>query len=122
MFQYINISSYRHIDILVNKKSMSKIIPSQLSKKDINKLLELLHTKMTNLKTKQQIANFISDLLTESEQIMILRRLQIAKLLLDGLTYYEIRSKLGVGIDTIRNVRHKLESGHGGYINFIRKL
>jgi len=60
--------------------------------------------------------------LTDSELIMILRRLQIAKLLLDGGTYFNIKNKLGVGLDTIKRVRYKLDNGSGGYLKFIKKL
>ena len=116
MLQYIDISIY------CNTGNMSKIIPIKLSKKEYNHMLNLLYSKMSKLNSKQKVADFLSDLLTESEQVMILRRLQIAKLLLEGKTYYEIRMALGVGISTIKNVRHKLDFGNGGYINFIKKL
>lgn len=101
---------------------MPKVIPSKLPASETNKMLNLLYIKIAALKTKAEVANFLSDLLTESEKIMILRRLQIAKLLLEDCTYQEVRNKLGVGIDTIKNIRHKLEKGQGGYINFIKKI
>lgn len=101
---------------------MSKVTPSKLSQTDRSRMLNLLYIKIAKLKTKKEIANFLSDLLTESEQVMILRRLQIAKLLLDGETYFNIRDKLNVGVDNIKNVRRKIDFGCGGYINFIKKL
>ena len=101
---------------------MAKIIPSKLSPKEIGQLLDLLFIKISKLKNKKEVAEFLSDILTESEQVMILRRLQIAKMLLDGETYYNIRNKLGVGKSTIQNVRHKLDYGNGGYLKFIKQL
>lgn len=101
---------------------MAKIIPSNLSKKETDKMLDLLYSKMATLKTKKEISKFLSDVLTESEQVMILRRLQIAKLLLDGNTYFDIKNQLGVGLDTIKTVRHKLDYGHGGYLRFVKGL
>ena len=53
---------------------------------------------------------------------MILRRLQIAKMLLDGCLYWQIRKELGVGPDTIKTVRAKMDQGNGGYVNFIKEL
>lgn len=85
-------------------------------------MLNLLYTKIANLKNRKAVANFLSDVLAESEQIMILRRLQIAKMLLEGETYYNIKSKLNVGADNIKTVRKKIDFGKGGYINFIKKL
>ncbi len=101
---------------------MSKITQSELSKKEVNKMFELFYIKVNSLKTRQETADFLSDVLTESEKIMILRRLQIAKLLLNGDTYYEIRNKLNVGSDTIKTVRYKIDNGSGGYINFIKNF
>ncbi len=101
---------------------MAKIIPSKLSKIETNKMLDLFYAKIAALKTKKEITNFLSDVLTESEQIMILRRLQIAKLLLEGETYFNIKSKLRVGLDTIKAVRYKLDNGRGGYLKFIKSL
>jgi len=101
---------------------MSKVLISKLSSKETRKMQQHLCSKMASLKTKKQIEEFLEDVLTDSEIIMLLRRLQIAKLLLDGNTYFEIREKLGVGVDTIKNVRYKLEKGSGGYLNFIKKL
>lgn len=99
-----------------------KIIPSTLPKKEVEQMLDLLYKKVYSLKSKNDVANFLSDLLTESEKIMILRRLQIAKLLLEDKTYYEIKKRLRVGLDTIKMVRHKLDAGTGGYLNFIKNL
>ena len=101
---------------------MSKVIPTSLPLKERKKMLSLLFTKIAKLKSKDSVANFISDVLTESEQVMILRRLQIAKLLIEEKTYYEIRYQLGVANDTIKIVRKNLDFGCGGYINFIKKL
>ena len=104
------------------KKFMSKVIPSKISKQDREKMFDLLCFKIASLKNKKQVIDFLSDVLTESEALMILRRLQIAKMLIDECTYFEIRQELQVGIDTIRTVRTKLLAGSGGYLNFIKKL
>lgn len=101
---------------------MSKISPAKMSKRDMDKMLNLLYNKLSKLKTRKEIADFIADILMDSEKIMILRRLQIAKLLLEEKTYNEIRKKLKVGFDNIKTVRHKIDFGSGGYIKFIKEL
>ena len=101
---------------------MSKIIPSNLSPEKTNKMLKLFYKKINSINTESQTKNFLSDILTESEQIMIIRRLQIAKMLLEGKTYFEIKKELNVGVDTIKSVRYKIGYGNGGYIYFIKNL
>lgn len=101
---------------------MSKIIPSTISKSERTKLKDLLCTKISKLKTKSEVVNFMEDVFTESEIIMAIRRLEIAKMLLDECSYAEIRKELGVGFDTIKIVRYKLDAGSGGFLKFIRQL
>jgi len=101
---------------------MSKVIPSKISKLEREKLKNLLCQKIAKLNSKKQVINLLEDLLTESEFVMIVRRLQIAKMLIDGFLYWEIRKELGVSHDTIRSVRSKLDKGQGGYLSFIKKL
>lgn len=101
---------------------MAKIIPTTISKNEREKLKKLLFGKIIKLKSSKEASDFLEDLLTESEIIMIIRRLQIAKMLLDGYLYYQIRDELGVSYETIRIVRSKINSGRGGFLNFIKKL
>lgn len=101
---------------------MSKVIPSTISKTERAKLKNLLYAKIAKLKTKKEVGDFLQDLLTESEIIMSIRRLEIAKMLLDECSYAEIRKELGVGFDTIKIVRYKLDAGSGGFLKFIRQL
>mgnify|MGYP001567121549 FL=1 len=64
---------------------------------------------------------FFKDLLTLSEVVMISRRLQIAKMLLVGLEYGEIKEKLRVGLGTIYQVEKWLKRGFGGYQPIIER-
>ena len=56
------------------------------------------------LKRKNDIQEFLLDILTPSEIVMFIRRIRIAKQLLRGGTYEEIRMELGVGYTTITAV------------------
>lgn len=56
------------------------------------------------LKDVQDTQRFLEQLLTPSEVAMIGRRWQVAKMLMQEKSYYEIRFKLGVGMSTIEAV------------------
>jgi TrpR-related protein YerC/YecD len=101
---------------------MSKIIPHTISKIERNKLKDLLYAKIAKLGNKKEVENFFEDILTESEVLMLVRRLEITKMLLDGQTYFQIRKELGVGYDTIKTVSLKLSAGSGGFIRFIKQI
>jgi TrpR-related protein YerC/YecD len=73
------------------------------------------------LKSREEVKQFFKDLLTLSEVVMISRRLQIAKMLLEGFTYREVQKKLKVGVPTIVYVERWLNQGFGGYRNIITR-
>ena len=73
------------------------------------------------LKNRDEVKQFFKDLLTLSEVVMISRRLQIAKMLLEGFTYREIRVKLKIGLSTIVSVERWLNQGFGGYREIIKR-
>ena len=101
---------------------MSKIIPTKISKTERAKLKKILAGKLIKFNSTSQMSNFLEDLLTESELVMIYRRLQIARMLIDEKLYWEIRKELGVSHDTIKSIRQKLDRSKGGYLNFIKGL
>lgn len=70
--------------------------------------LNSLSDMIVNLTTKEEAHFFLERLLTESEVVMLVRRLQIAEMLVGGLTYEQIQTKLKVGKSTILNVDHWL--------------
>ena len=77
----------------------AKLSPQE-RKKLIEPLLEALHT----LKTKEQLHEFLSGLLTSSELVMLGRRLQAAERLLQGESYEHVRKATGIGFSTIQSV------------------
>lgn len=107
---------------LYGKIFMPKVIPTKISKSERETLKKLLSKKIAKLKTERDVINFLEDILTESEFIMIIRRLEIAKMLLDNKTYFEIVNELRVSHQTIKFVREKINSGRGGFLKFIKEL
>ncbi len=77
----------------------AKLSPQE-RKKLLEPLLEALHT----LKTKEQLHEFLSGLLTSSELVMLGRRMQAAERLLQGESYENVRKATGIGFSTIQSV------------------
>ena len=99
-----------------------KIKPRRFKKEDRINYLDTLYTAVSSLKDKEEIKKFLRDVLTESERIMIGRRILIAKMLLENKTYNEIINEMHVGMDTIMRVHRWLEDESDGYENAIKGL
>jgi len=94
---------------------MGKVNPRALDSNSKMKYLDLLWTSIAQLETREEVKQFFKDLLSESESIMLARRIEVAKRLLEGQSYDEITRELNVGKDTIGRVQRWLTSGFGGY-------
>lgn len=94
----------------------------QLDKKEKEQLLDNLFEAIKHLKSKQDIVDFFRDLLTESEAIMLARRVQIAQMILDNKSFYDIKTELGASFDTINSVKRFVEYGSDGYKKVIERL
>ena len=67
------------------------------------------------LKTKSNIIDFLVGLLTPSESLMLARRIQIAKHLIEEKTYDEIRKDMGVSYNTVNGVEQWMNAREGAY-------
>ena len=101
---------------------MGKFDPYSLSPRERNKVLNEFYSLVASLRTRGQTINFFKDLLTPSEAVMLSRRIQIAKMLLRGDNYEEVKRKLKVGTDTITRVQQWLKDGFGGYMKALEKV
>lgn len=99
-----------------------KVKYNQLTDLEKKKYLGDFYSMVSLLKNREEVKNFFKDLLTLSEVVMISRRLQIAQLLLEGMSYEAIRGKLKVGFTTINSVDTWLNNGFGGYRNTINNF
>ncbi|MDP3996080.1 MAG: Trp family transcriptional regulator [bacterium] len=86
------------------------------------KLLDDFWTMISLLKTKDEVRNFFKDLLSETEAIMLSRRIEIAKRLLSGQSYGEICREISTSPNTVASVHGWLQSGFGGYEKLIPRL
>ena len=101
---------------------MAKVTLSSIDNKDRYELLDELYDMISVLENREEVKNFFRDLLTPSESLMLSRRIAVAKMLLAGATYEEIRNKLKVGHDNIKSVYRWLYDGFGGYDLALKKI
>lgn len=98
-----------------------KVKYNQLTDFEKKKFLGEFYSMVALLKNRDEVKNFFKDLLTLSEVVMISRRIQIARMLLEGESYEEIKSKLRVGCGNISQVEKWLNNGFGGYREIIKR-
>jgi uncharacterized protein YerC len=99
-----------------------KLKSRKIGHEDRIKYLDTLYTTISSLKSKEEIKDFLKDLLTESERIMIGRRILVAQCLLKEYSYAQIISELKVGPDTIMRVHRWLDDEIKGYERAVQGL
>ena len=98
-----------------------KVKYNQLTEFEKKKYLGEFYTMVSLLKNRNEVKEFFKDLLTLSEVVMISRRLQAARMLLEGFTYKEISQKMKMGVMTVGQVERWLNNGFGGYKRVIQR-
>ena len=81
-----------------------------------------IYKAFTQLNTKNQAANFLTDLCTPNELKALEERWEVAKLLASNkYTYREISSKLGASTTTVTRVaRFLFDKNNKGYTSLIK--
>jgi len=95
---------------------------SRLSKKEREDLILEFCTAVASVKKPVEAMKFIRDLLTEQEIEMLAKRLRIARLLLEGMTYKEIERDLRVGQNTVARVSEWLRVSGEGYRMIVERV
>ena len=88
---------------------------TELTSAERMETLDALYTAAGTLKGRTAAKDFLKDLLTESERIMLGRRILIARALLAGVTHDEIVAKYKVGKDTTMRIARWLDEQLPGY-------
>ena len=99
-----------------------KVKARELSREDRIQILDALYTAAGTVKGRAAMKLFLRDLLTESERIMLGRRILIARKLIAGETFDEINDVLHVGRDTVWRVERWLHDQFPGYEQAIKEL
>lgn len=86
-----------------------------LTKKEIMQTEQMLFAAAAGISSKKSAERFLTELLTESERVMLGRRIWIARMLLQGYTQQEIGETLEIGPNTIARVEKWLQNSMSGY-------
>ena len=101
---------------------MPRIQPRSIPPGERMRILDEFWTMIALLETRDEVKRFFKDLLSESEAVMLARRIQIAKLLLSGMSYGDIQDRLKTSETTIASVHRWLQGGFGGYSQSLGRL
>lgn len=93
-----------------NLKNMPKVKVYSVDKKEKQKIIAELFEIFVELRTRNDVFTFLLGLFTPSEVLMIARRIQVVKMIIDGNNYDEIRKKLKVSNQTITKMEHWLRN------------
>ena len=86
------------------------------------KSMEDLCQAILSLKTKEECVAFLEDICTIKEIQDISQRLEVARLLSQGISYTTICKETGASTATISRVSRCLNYGSGGYLEVLKKM
>lgn len=101
---------------------MPKISKNKLDKNAYDFLSNNLIGALTDLNEKKDVASLMDSLFTQTERLMIAKRLAIAVLLERGLSYKKISSLLKVSSVTIGFVKNSIMKNSNPYTQLINKI
>jgi TrpR-related protein YerC/YecD len=101
---------------------MTKLSFKKLSDDKIRELTDQLWKSVTLLETKDEVRLFLCDLLTRTEIQMLAKRLQVVRMLNQGLKYEEIRQALNISEATISKIHNWEDAFGGGYRIVVERL
>ena len=89
---------------------------------DHDEIIEELYRAVLTMETLDDCRAFFDDLFTKQELINFSQRFQVAKLLLQGDTYNQIRDQIAVSSSTITRINTELRFGSGGYRRILERM
>lgn len=100
---------------------MSKVKPHEINKKEKQKIISEMFEVIECLKTKKEIIDFLLGLFTTSEALMMARRIQIAKMILNKESYLDIREKIGASSHTVQRVEQWMYDNDGNNVAWLKR-
>lgn len=101
---------------------MPRVSQIQIDGKKMAYFISNLWNTITLIENREEAVSFLKELLTPTEVRMFAKRIQIAKMLLEGYKYQDITPHVRVTSSTISSVNNQLQFGNGGYIKIIERL
>lgn len=87
-----------------------------------NDQADLLYEAILSLKTKEECRAFFHDLCTVTELKALAQRMEVARLLDEGLIYSDILDQTGTSSATISRINRALQYGEDGYHLVLERL
>src|SRR3989344_1358503 len=101
---------------------MTQVSKYPISKKVADRIFEVFLKTIVEIKNNKEADEFISDLLTPTEKIMLAKRLAVAFLLEKGYDYRTIQKIIRVSSPTISSVNTALKYGSESYKKFVTRI
>jgi len=87
-----------------------------------NDQTDLLYEAILTLKTKEECSAFFQDLCTITELKALAQRIEVARLLSEGMIYNDILDRTGTSSATISRINRALQYGADGYRIVLERL
>lgn len=94
----------------------------KINPKTLEEMSEKLFKTIAILKNKKEVDLFLNNLLTNTEKIMLAKRIIIAMMLKKNYSYPEIGNILKVGNSTISSMSEKLNKKFAGFEIILERL
>lgn len=101
---------------------MPHLSKKELKPKERKELLFSFRTVLRKINKDEEVELFLVSLLSDTEQLMLAKRLAIIVLLKENIPDLVISDILGVTRETVARIRDKLEIKGDGYIIALKKL
>ena len=97
-----------------------KVVPADTSPETATRFDELVEA-IARLRNSDVVAAFMRDLCTSTELDAMGQRLQVARLVDEGVPYQEISRRTGASTATVTRVAQWLHHGEGGYRTVLKQ-
>ncbi|MDE2281792.1 MAG: helix-turn-helix domain-containing protein [Actinomycetales bacterium] len=97
-----------------------KVVPAEAHEETASRFDDLVDA-FVGLRERDTVAAFLRDLCTTNELDAMGQRLQVARLVDEGLPYHEVSRRTGASTATVTRVAHWLRYGEGGYPVVLRR-
>jgi TrpR-related protein YerC/YecD len=97
-----------------------KVVPAATSPETASRFDELVEA-FARLREPAVVAAFLRDVCTTTELDAMGQRLQVARLVDEGVHYQEISRRTGASTATVTRVAHWLHYGEGGYRQVLKR-
>lgn len=101
---------------------MARFSLNKLTESERTRLVGEFYDAISLLKNREEVAKVFRDIMDGDEIGNIMRRIDVAVLLILGFTYDETATLLNVGKDKITRVQKKLNQGGEGYEILVQRI